>query len=209
MAQLFDGERQEAVRAMRVAVSGTHCCGKSTLIDQFLLAHPEFAHEPEPYTVLQEDYGEVFAAEPSPHDFYQQLEFNVERLRCYRFGERVICERSPIDFLAYMLALNDLGRSADTTQLVERSVGMVREAIEFLDVIVFLPLNDIDGEEISESEDPELRIAVDRRLADLLIDEEFNFFTSRSPVVLEARGSTEERLRKLEGFMETQMASGE
>ena len=40
---------------MRVAISGTHCCGKSTLIDEFLSAHPDFAHEPEPYTVLQED----------------------------------------------------------------------------------------------------------------------------------------------------------
>ena len=47
---------------MRVAVSGTHCCGKSTLIDAFLLTHSDFAHEPEPYTALTEDYGEVFAA---------------------------------------------------------------------------------------------------------------------------------------------------
>ena len=42
---------------MRVAISGTHACGKSTLIDEFLLVHPEFTHEPEPYTVLDEDYG--------------------------------------------------------------------------------------------------------------------------------------------------------
>lgn len=87
---------------MRVAVSGTHCCGKGTVIDEFLLTHPDYAHEPEPYAALEEDYSEVFAAEPSLDDFHRQFEFNVDRLRRYRPGERVIYERSPADFLAYM-----------------------------------------------------------------------------------------------------------
>ena len=188
---------------MRVAVSGTHCCGKTTLIDQFLLAHPDFAHEPEPYIVLQEDYGEVFAAEPSAEDFYLQLEFNIDRLRRYRFSERVIFERCPIDFLAYMLALNDLRRDEETTGLVEKSLGMVKGAIELLDLIVFLPLSDMDGNVISDSEDPELRTAVDNRLVGILSDDDFNLFTSRRPVVLEVDGSTAQRLRKLEGALET------
>ena len=116
---------------MRIAVSGTHCCGKSTLIDQFLLAHQDFAHEPEPYTVLEEDYGEVFAAEPSAEDFYRQLEFNVSRLRSYGVGERVIYERSPVDFLAYLLALDDLRRDEEASRLGDRSLGIVREAISY------------------------------------------------------------------------------
>jgi predicted ATPase len=109
---------------MRIAVSGTHCCGKTTLVDEFLLAHQEFAHEPEPYAVLQDDHGEVFAAEPSADDFYHQLEFNVSRLRRYSSGDRVIYERSPADFLAYLLALNELGRDADALQLANSSLGI-------------------------------------------------------------------------------------
>jgi len=54
---------------MRIAVSGTHGVGKSTLIEEFLRAHPDFVHEPEPYVVLVEDYGEEFSAEPCPEDF--------------------------------------------------------------------------------------------------------------------------------------------
>jgi len=193
---------------MRVAISGTHCCGKTTLIDQFLLAHPDFAYQPEPYTVLQEDYGEVFAAEPSADDFYLQLEFNIDQLRGSRFSERVICERCPIDFLAYMLALSDLRRGENTSRLVERSLRMVKDAIELLDLIVFLPLNDMDGGGMSDSEDPELRIAVDSRLVGIFSDDDFNLFTSHRPVVLEVRGSTAQRLRKLESALETQLAEG-
>src|SRR6185295_1867458 len=91
---------------MRIAVSGTHGVGKSTLIDEFLRRHPEFVHEPEPYTVLVEDLGEEFAAEPCVEDFRRQLEFNIDRLLQHAPGENVIYERCPLDFFAYIYALN-------------------------------------------------------------------------------------------------------
>ena len=75
---------------MRVAVSGTHCSGKSTLIDEFLRANPDVVHEPEPYTVLVEEFGEEFSAEPCVEDFYRQLEFNIDRLQEHAGGARVI-----------------------------------------------------------------------------------------------------------------------
>jgi hypothetical protein len=63
---------------MRIAVSGPRCVGKSTLIGEFLRRHTAFAHEPEPYVTLIEDYGEEFSSQPNADDFYRQLEFNVE-----------------------------------------------------------------------------------------------------------------------------------
>src|SRR5262245_35756139 len=137
---------------MRIAISGTHCTGKSTLIDKFLLAHPDFVHESEPYLVLVEDYGEDFAAEPSADDFYRQLEFNLDRLRHYRSGEKVIYERSPVDFLAYLLALSDLRRDRQAVALVEQALGLVHEGIEFLDLIVFLPLDDMANNLMPDAE---------------------------------------------------------
>ena len=68
---------------MRIAISGAHCVGKSTLIEAFLAAHPEFIEEPEPYTVLVEEYGEEFSSSPTVDDFYRQLEFNIQRLRTH------------------------------------------------------------------------------------------------------------------------------
>ena len=194
---------------MRVAVSGTHCCGKSTLIDVFLLAHPDFTHEPEPYTVLVEDYGEVFAAEPSLDDFYRQLEFNIDRLRRYQSGQRVIFERSPVDFLAYMLALNDVRRGEDAARLIERSLGMVMDSIRLLDLIVFLPLRDEDDIAMSDAEDPELRDAVNCRLVEIFNDDDYNLFASRRPESLEAMGSTAQRLGMIEKALEAHMAEGE
>lgn len=193
---------------MRIAVSGTHGCGKSTLIDRFLMAHPDFAHEPEPYTVLQEDYGELFAAAPSADDFYRQLEFNIDRLHHYGANEKVIYERCPADFLAYLLALSDLHRDQGASLLVESSLDMVEEGLKLLDLIVFLPLDGMDSNGRAALEDQELRIAVDDRLIGMLRDDDFNLFTARCPVIQEVRGDTAQRLLTIESVLESGLGEG-
>lgn len=169
---------------MRIAVSGSHCTGKSTLIDEFLRAHPDFVHEPEPYTVLVEDRGEEFSAEPCVEDFLRQFEFNVERLKEHEPGENVIYERCPIDFLAYIECLSRVD-----TDLVKR----VSAAIQNLDLIVYLPLDNTI--EVDEDEFPKLRKAVDRRLGTIYREDEFDIS------VIEATGPIQTRLRTLEAAM--------
>ena len=169
---------------MRIAVSGTHGVGKSTLIDEFLRTHQEFVHEPEPYAVLVEDFGEEFSDEPNVEDFLRQLEFNIERLRQHTPGEKVIYERCPVDFLAYIDALEP--------RSVEALLGPVSEALQSLDLIVYLPLE--DGQTI-EAEYPKLQRAVDQRLSKMLLDDELGII---SKPVVEAKGSTAQRLRVVE-----------
>lgn len=171
---------------MRIAVSGTHGVGKSTLIDEFLRVHSEFEHEPEPYTVLVEDLGEEFTSEPCVEDFRRQLEFNLERLVQHGPGANVIYERCPLDFLAYIQALD--AKSAEA--LVER----ISNAMRSLDLIVYLPLE----EDHEESEYPRLRKAVDRRLGAIYRDDEFGIISSNVVSLIEATGSTAQRLRILD-----------
>jgi len=182
---------------MRIAISGTHCCGKSTLIDEFLQAHPDFAHEPEPYQALQEEHGETFAAEPCAEDFHRQLEYNVGRLRRRRSGDPVIYERSPADFVAYMFALAKLGRDPDAARVLENSLELARDGITLLDMIVFLPASDLQSD-VAEIEDPKLRRAVDRRLESILIDDDLGWFASDHDRVLQASGTTAQRLQMIE-----------
>jgi predicted ATPase len=169
---------------MRVAISGTHGVGKSTLIDEFLRRHPDFIHEPEPYTVLVEDFGEEFAAEPCVEDFRRQLEFNIERLNQHAANENVIYERCPVDFLAYIHALD--------SQTAEVLLESISEAMQHLDLIVYLPL------ETATDEFPTLQRAMNRRLSEIFRDDEFGIMSSTSASVVEAEGPTAQRLRSLE-----------
>ncbi len=163
---------------MRIAVSGTHGVGKSTLIEEFLRVHPGFVHEPEPYVVLVEDYGEEFSAEPCVEDFLRQLEFNLDRLGQHDSREDVVYERCPLDFLAYLTALD--------ANIPENLRERISAAMQHLDLIVYLPLDDAFGDD----EFPKLRRAVDRQLSEILI--------SANVVVVEATGSTTQRLRTVD-----------
>src|SRR5688500_8701441 len=115
---------------MRIAISGTHCCGKSTLIDNFLSLYPNFTHEPEAYEALQDEHGEVFSADPVAEDYYRQLEYCVGRLQQYGSGDCVIFERCPADYLAYLLALADLGRDPTAQRIAENSINIARHGMQ-------------------------------------------------------------------------------
>ena len=101
----------------------------------------------------------------------------------------MIYERCPIDFLAYIDALE--------TGSVEALLGRVSKAMQNLDLIVYLPLN---TDQILEGEYPKLQKAVDRRLSAMLLDDELGII---STPVREARGSTAQRLRILEDAMQS------
>lgn len=173
---------------MKIAVSGTHASGKSTLIELFLLAHPEFAHEPEPWQQMR-DQGEDFAAEATAEAIQRQLAFSLERL-AENTDPQVIFERCPVDFLAYLLALG-----AD--ELAQEALAEVREAQARLDAIVFLPLDRAQPIQVSEREDPQLRAAVDQHLNELLREDAWDLLAS-GPRLLVVEGSEQQRLQALE-----------
>lgn len=136
---------------MRIAVSGTHCSGKSTLIEDFLSAHPEYVHEPEPYEWLEALHGA--AAE---HDFCAQLELSAERLRSYAPGANVIAERCPLDFIAYILALEE-------PEMHDSHIEAATSGMAHVDLLVILPLDDTTAAPADEN--PELREGDERAIA--------------------------------------------
>lgn len=184
---------------MRIAVSGTHCTGKTTLIEEFLERHPEFSHEPEPYVALVEEYGEEFAAELGVDDFRRQLEFNVDRLRAHSASEFVIYERCPIDFIAYILALKDLRREAVDSALLETWIELAAEGLRHLELVAYLPID--NGLEAPDEEDPKLRKAVDKRLRAILTEDDLGIVSMSGITMIEVSSPTRQRLRVLEGAM--------
>jgi len=183
---------------VRIAISGTHGSGKSTLIEDFVAAHRDYIHEPEPYEWLQDVYGEGVGEVPDVDDFYRQLELSVERLREYGPGARVILERSPLDFLAYVLALAELGRVGRDCSAIASAVERVAAGMANVDLLVLLPLNEADRIEVPESEDLELREAMNDRLLDLVAADPYSLLASGRPRVVEIAGTRQQRLRQLE-----------
>ena len=146
---------------MRVAFSGSHRVGKSSLLEAVGDAHPDHEQVDEPYHLLEDD-GHEFAHPPDVDDYVAQLRRSIAELR--RAGPDVLFDRSPADFVAYLLATG-----VDVTQVLERAGA----AMGRLDLLVLVPIEEPDRVTLTDDQDPRLRRAVDHELAQLLLDDDF------------------------------------
>jgi hypothetical protein len=158
---------------MRIAVSGTHGTGKSTLIAAWLERCPEYAHEPEAFEVLGDEI-DVEDEGPTADGLRLLLSHTLSTLERYPRGASVVFERSPVDYLAYALASRSWPRGSPAA-FVEASVPLVRRSLGRLDLIAFLPLAP-GGPPARAGEDARFRKRVDRALARALLDDEYDLF---------------------------------
>jgi hypothetical protein len=170
---------------MRIAISGTHYSGKSTLVDALSESLPRYTTVEEPYHLLQEE-GHEFAEFPSIEDFELQLERSIESLD--ESAPNVIFERCPADILGYLLTHSD-AEAFDLKQWLPR----IRTAIRKLDLLVFLPIEDIDRIVLPLSQDAAYRQRVDEMLKEIVLDDLFDFDVE----VLEVTGSPQRRVEKV------------
>lgn len=169
---------------MRIAVSGTHCSGKSTLVQDLADALPKYSTVEEPYLLLVEE-GYEFAEMPSVEDFELQLERSIEYLE---EGEpNVLFDRCPADLLAYLLTHPDAAAFD-----LRRWLPRIRAAMRNLDLVIFLPVEARDRITLPSSEDVALRMEVDAELKEVLLEDSFDFDVN----VIEVTGARQERVRR-------------
>jgi len=150
---------------MRIAVSGSHHTGKSTLLADLAEQLPGYTTIPEPYELLEEE-GYDFAQPPALEDYVRQLERSIELLAERR--EHALFERCPLDFVAYALCSPD-GASFDAEEHLDR----IRPAVASLSLVVFVPIEEPDRIVLPVSEDEELRRDVDEKMREILGDDLF------------------------------------
>ncbi|WP_243694846.1 hypothetical protein [Labedella populi] len=134
---------------------------------------------------------------PSAASFAAQLRVSADRLDPLESPENLIAERGPIDFLAYLLALEELTGASSSRQLLERSTEITREALSHVDLLVVLPLTAIDPIEACIDEHLELRNTMNDILLDLLGDSDL---IGQRPKIAEITGDRDRRLTALEAL---------
>ena len=164
---------------MRIAVSGSHGTGKSSLIEAFLARCPGYAHEPEAYEALADDI-ELTADGPTPEGLQALLDYTIAAVDLRAAGVPVIFERSPADYLAYAMAAARSVWSQDAlASFIAESLPRVRESVRRLDLIVFLP---VSAEVAARSgEGRRYRRRVDDALRRILIEDDHGLFDAGPP----------------------------
>lgn len=173
---------------MRIVVSGTHASGKSTLVSD-VAASLGYASLPDPFELVDEDDDPAGAT-----SLVRQLLVAAERLVGLAPGADVVAERGPVDLLAYLEALAELGRPSVDPRLMARLRSTTTEAMAHTDLLVVVPLDPRTGITVPDDEDPDLRDTMDGRLLDLCDDDELVGSVGR---VLEVAGPPQARLEQV------------
>ncbi len=174
---------------MRIAISGTHFSGKSSLVQALSEALPKYTTVDEPYHLLQEE-GYEFAELPSIEDFELQLERAIESLD--ETLSNVIFDRCPADILCYLLSHTD----AEAFNL-EEWLPRVQTAIKKLDLVVFLPIEEPDRIVLPLSQDAVYRQRVDEKLREVVLENIFDFEVD----VLEVSGNPQTRVERVLAYI--------
>lgn len=150
---------------MRIAVSGAHALGKTTLVEELGARLPHHATVAEPYEVLEEQ-GHLFAHPPTVDEYLLQLKQSLALLR--RRSPNVIFDRCPLDFLGYIYA----SRGSDQFDL-DAWRAPIERAMRSLDLVVALHVDAAHDPDLL-IEDAAFRLAVDDLLRDIVDGDEFD-----------------------------------
>ena len=169
---------------MRIAISGTHQAGKTTLAEALTDALPGHRLVPEPYRAL-EDEGHEFGDMPSLEDFELMLARSCESLESAEAN--LVFDRCPLDVLAYLQTHED----AEAFTL-EPWLPRIEAVMATLDLVVFVPIEQPDRVAVPRSE-AALRAEVDDVLRAAVLDDAYDLELP----VLEVAGAPAARLQQV------------
>ncbi|SDF28379.1 AAA family ATPase [Epilithonimonas hungarica] len=164
---------------MRIAFTGSHRVGKTTLAEEIADSLPYYEFINEPYLQLEEE-GYLFSEIPTLDDYIEQFNFSVEQLQ--NSGDNVIFDRCPSDLLAYVYAV---GKKKNISDLYEEMTTAIAE----IDLLIFIPIEKVDLIGCQGSDLPNLRQEVNDILEDWIGD-----FSNE---ILEVSGTLENRKKQI------------
>lgn len=163
---------------MKIGISGTHGVGKSTLAEELCRSLSGYVVADEPYEVLAE-LGHEFAFPPSTDDLLTLTEYATRNLADTARSPCVIFDRTPLDYLAYLVALG-----ADLTTFA--GAAGLHAAFASLDALVVIPITAAADRLLPPPALPALRRAMNEALLTILYDDLFDAWSDIPIVELDA-----------------------
>ena len=191
---------------MRIAISGSHSLGKSTVVNDWVAKHPGFTREEEPYRALSlhGPYEILFRDQSTKLHNGIQLYYNISRVHRYCApSDDVIFDRAPVDYIAYSQYTANQGSSDIDDAFVESMIPAVRESLDRLDILAFVPKSQVGPVEMQADGirpiDHEYRDEVDAIFKQIYREGRFGVMPHKNPPhFVELFGARQQRLDQLQ-----------
>lgn len=128
------------IRPRKIAVSGTACQGKTTLLADIKAEWPQFIQPEKTYRDLVNEKGLVINKHGNKESQKAILDFMVDQVKSQYGNKTVLFDRCPLDNLVYTLWLHETGASDIDEEFVRYSINQVKDASRYLDCIFFIPI---------------------------------------------------------------------
>jgi len=196
---------------MRIAISGTGCQGKTTLIRDFLDQWPSYTTSKKTYRDVIKDTNLSHSSKTNEDTQWDILNFMIDELQKTKKGDKVIFDRCPLDNLVYSIWSNEKKNSDITQKFIKKCIPLVRETLRFIDIIFFTPITKVAPVEIEEDElrdsDLEFIEEVDHLFKAIHRDHQTNsnsnfFVDDDKPAMLEVFGNRRERIEIIKLYLD-------
>jgi len=193
---------------MRIAISGTACQGKTTLLNDFLQTYKTYKTPDTTYRQVITDNKHSKQADVETQ--WKILDFMSEQLTQYSAQDDIIYDRCPLDNLVYSLWCYERNIDGFDKEYIDKTINMFRETMKFLDIIFFIPVTRVSTVEIEGNEQRETDAQYIKEIDNLFkamyqqwLQPESSFFEKDDrPAIIEVFGNPQERLHMVKLYVD-------
>lgn len=193
---------------MRLAISGTACQGKTTLLNSFLkkwdmYETPEISYR----SLIKDDHH---SKKTTKDNQWEILNHMIDTMETYSEDSNVIYDRCPLDNLIYSMWAYHKGVGDITDSFIEKCIPIVKQSMHFLDIIFYVPITNVAKSDIEDNgtreTDSEYISEIDNLFKAMYANwakEDERFFPKEDrAAIIEIFGTTEERTRMIGYYLD-------
>lgn len=128
---------------MRIAISGSACQGKSTLVNDIISTWPMYKRSKESYRTYIKENNIKLNKEVTKDSQLEILKLILADIKSTSKDENIIFDRCCLDNIVYSLWSNAKNISDIDDEFIRECIPLIKESMHYLDIIFFLPITNV------------------------------------------------------------------
>ena len=197
---------------MRISISGTISQGKTTLVNDFIRAWPNYKTPDSSYRDILKEKNYPHSKNCNKEGQWAILNSMIDEMQKYSKDDNIIFDRNPLDCLVFSLWAAEMGTSDIDKEFIDKIIPIVREAMKNIDLIFFIPMTGVSPVAIEDNgkreTDPQYIGEIDHIFKALFHEYQHSlgktpFFSADDcPAMIEIFGKQEERILLIRQYLD-------
>lgn len=197
---------------MRISISGTISQGKTTLVNDFLRAWPNYKTPDSSYRDILKEKNYPHSKNCNKEGQWAILNSMIDEMQKYTKDDNIIFDRNPLDCLVFSLWAAEMGTSDIDKEFIDKIIPIVRESLKNIDLIFFIPMTAVSPVAIEDNgkreTDPQYIGEIDHIFKALFHEYQHSlgktpFFSADDcPAMIEIFGKQEERILLIRQYLD-------